>query len=260
MTKEIDFSRYLSLKIGPKLPVHVIQSMQDYDRNWRILGFGCNLLVSPEAKNLAILGKEFDYIKDLGEQIEIGASTSSAKIFRYFKDNDLLGLEFLRSLPGSLGGLVKMNAGMKGYEIKLLLDSVNIDGEWKEASELGIEYRSTKISGVIFAARFLKKRGFRSELLCAFAGMRKSHPRLPSCGSCFKNPAGDFAGRLLELAGLKGYFINGVGFSRQHANFLVNESRGSATFCAAKKVIEEAQQRVEKVFGIKLQREVIILE
>ncbi|MCE3038249.1 UDP-N-acetylmuramate dehydrogenase [Helicobacter anatolicus] len=259
MIKIIDFSKYLSIKIGAALPVKVIDSFT-YDRELKILGFGFNLLIAPSAKNLAILGDNFDYIRDLGDYIEVGGSTSSAKIFRYFWQNNLTGLEFLRALPGSLGGLVKMNAGMKEYEMKGILDSVCVDGVWRDAKTLGIAYRKTEIDGVIFAARFKKILGFQEGLLEKFSNMRKTHPKFPSCGSCFKNPEGDFAGRLLEAVGMKGYFINGVGFSEQHANFLVNKNRGVADFASAMQVIELAEKKVSDIFGIKLQKEVIIIE
>ena len=256
--REIDFSKYLSLKIGAKLPVEVIEDY-DYDRGLRIIGFGYNLLVSPQARNLAILGDRFDYIEDRGEFVEVGASTRSSKIFKFFESHDLGGLEFLRALPGSLGGLVKMNAGMKEYEMKNTLDSVCVDGEWIAMENLGFGYRTSAIEGVIFAARFKKVRGFDGALLERFSTMRKSHPALPSCGSCFKNPEGDFAGRLLEAVGMKGHFINGVGFSHEHANFLVNADKSTADFDSAIEVIELAQRRVFEDFGIKLQKEVIIL-
>ena len=259
MMKTIDFSKYLSLKVGKTLPVSVIDSF-DYDKNLQILGFGFNLLISPAAKNLAILSDQFDYIKDLGEEIEIGAACASAKIFKFFKDRDLGGFEFLRSLPGSLGGLVKMNAGMKDYEMKNLLKSVLIDGKWVDVKDLEISYRKSEISGIIFAARFNKVSGFREEVLEACLKMRKTHPREPSCGSCFKNPQGDFAGRLLEKVGLKGYRIGGMGFSDKHANFLVNYDREKATYEDAIKLIKNAQDRVYEVFGIRLEKEVIIIE
>ena len=87
--------------------------------------------------------------------------------------------------------------------------------------------------------------------------MRRSHPKLPSCGSCFKNPKGDYAGRLLDLAGLKGFMRNGIGFSDQHANFLVHS--GGASFEDALWVIKYAQQQVQKRFGILLEQEVQII-
>ncbi len=259
MSKEIDFSKYLSLKIGNILPIEIIKSF-DYDKNLRVIGLGYNLLIAPDAKNLAILDERFDYIKEQKDYIEIGARTRSSKIFKFFEANDLEGLEFLKSLPGSLGGLIKMNAGMKDYEMKNVLDSVCVNGEWVDASELGFSYRQSQIDGVIFAARFKKNKGFRKFLLEQCSIMRKTHPSHPSCGSCFKNPQGDFAGRLLEAVGMKGYYINGVGFSQKHANFLVNTNKQKADFESALRVIALAQKKVWEEFGIKLQKEVIIMQ
>ena len=163
MKKIIDFSKYLSIKIGGAIIVDVIEDYS-YDKDLRILGYGCNLLISPHATSLAILGDRFDYIKDLGDFIEVGGACSSAKIFKFFKQNNLGGLEFLRALPGSLGGLVKMNAGMKDYEMKNTLHSVCVDSEWIEADRLGLAYRKSEINGVIFAARFKKIQGFRQDV------------------------------------------------------------------------------------------------
>lgn len=259
MKKIIDFSKYLSIKIGGAIMVDVIEDYS-YDKDLRILGYGCNLLISPHATSLAILGDRFDYIKDLGDFIEVGGACSSAKIFKFFKQNNLGGLEFLRALPGSLGGLVKMNAGMKDYEMKNTLHSVCVDSEWIEADRLGLAYRKSEISGVIFAARFKKIQGFRQDVEEACTLMRKTHPKHPSCGSCFKNPKGDFAGRMLEAVGLKGYSFHGVGFSETHANFLVNYDRSLASFETAMEVIGLGEKRVYEEFGVKLEKEVIIIE
>lgn len=255
----IDFAKYSSLKIGGLTPVVVLEkgdeahfsAMQAY----RCIGHAYNLLVSPNAKHLAMLSKEFDYICESEEWVEVGAMTPSGKIFAFFRDRDLCGLEFLQALPGSAGGLLMMNAGMKQYEMKDVVLSACVNGAWEE--NLGLAYRSSNISGIISAMRFKKQVGFREEVLQACKMMRKTHPKLPSCGSCFKNPSGDYAGRLLELAGLKGFMKNGVGFSEQHANFLVH--RGGASFEDALWVIEYAQTIVQDRFGIHLEPEVRIL-
>ncbi|MGX2972168.1 UDP-N-acetylmuramate dehydrogenase [Helicobacter sp. T3_23-1059] len=189
------------------------------------IGNGYNLLISPNAKNLVLLSNEFDYItksKDSKNTIEVGAKTSSSSLFRFCKEHNLGGLEFLSALPGSVGGLVKMNAGMKQYEIKDTLIEACINGKWRR--DFALEYRTSDIDGIISAARFSLKNGFDSALLAQFKQMRKTHPKEPSCGSCFKNPSGDYAGRLIEAVGLKGVVKNGVGFSDIHANFLVNIS------------------------------------
>lgn len=258
MNKLIDFSKYCSIKIGPILPVEIIQNINDIKENFKIIGFGNNLIISPNAKNLAILGENFNYITEMNDLIEIGGATSSSKIYHYFKKNNLSGLEFLSSLPGSLGGLIKMNAGMKEYEIKDILDSVCINGEWINVKDLGLSYRKSNIIGIILAARFKKIKSFRENLIPLFKQMRSTHPKEPSCGSCFKNPQGDFAGRLLEEVGLRGYQEGGVGFSQKHSNFLVNLSRGN--FEEIIKIIELAEKKVFENYGIKLEREIIIVE
>ena len=116
---------------------------------------------------------------------------------------------------------------------------------------------------MIFAARFYKRAGFRHSLLEAFKAMRATHPHTPSCGSCFKNPPNDYAGRLLEEAGMKGFYIDGVGFSEKHANFLVNISKKDSknpSFENAIKVINLAKKRVLEKSGVRLECEVKICE
>lgn len=252
------------------------------------IGNGYNILVSPDARHLVMLSCEFDYIvakdtlqspKDSSTSriIQVGGKTSSSSLFRFCKQHNLGGLEFLRSLPGSVGGLVKMNAGMKQYEIKDTLLEVCIDGLWR--SDFALSYRSSDIVGIISAARFSLKSGFDSSLLEQFQAMRKTHPKEPSCGSCFRNPSGDYAGRLIEAVGLKGAEQNGVGFSSHHANFLVNLKSAQANFTQADfaqakstqanyrqaefadalAMIERAKKRVKERFGIELIPEVQIV-
>lgn len=260
-TKIVDFSTYSSLKIGSCIEVNLIQTLEDcklaLSQNMRIIGKANNLLVSPKATNLALLDKSFAYIADCGEYIEVGGAYSSGRIFSYFKSHNLSGLEFLQALPGSLGGLVKMNAGMKQYEMKSILHSINVNGEWHNVGSFPVNYRDSGITGIILAARFYKKIGFDTSLHMQCNALRKHHPKEPSCGSCFKNPKGDYAGRLLESAGLKGYRINDIAFSQQHANFLVN--KGKANFEDALTLIEFAKKRVFELSGIMLECEVQIL-
>ena len=260
----------------------LIEKQSDYGKQQRFkkqppytcIGNGYNLLVSPNAKHLVMLSPEFDYIvpksqTDSSEIIEVGGKTSSSSLFRFCKQHNLGGLEFLRSLPGSVGGLVKMNAGMKQYEIKDTLLEVCINGIWR--SDFALSYRSSDIEGIISAARFRLKKGFDSSLLAQFQAMRSTHPKEPSCGSCFRNPSGDYAGRLIEAVGLKGAKQNGVGFSPHHANFLVNFGVNStqikstqtnscqAEFADALAMIELAKKRVKERFGIELVPEVQIV-
>lgn len=274
--KYIDFSKYSSIKIGSLLPVSIIDSSDVgayfdnglYFReklkdcgismldSLRIIGGANNLLVSKDCANLAMLGDDFNYISMLDDYVEMGANTSSSKAFLFFKQHDLCGLEFLSHLPGKIGGLCNMNAGMKSYEMKDIIHSININGEWVSVDKAMLKYRGRDSSGVIFATRFHKDHSFRAELIEVFKGMRANQPKIASCGSCFKNPPNDYAGRILEECGLKGFRINNVGFSEKHANFLVNH--GGATFSDAIKLIDLAKDLVYKKSGIMLECEVKI--
>lgn len=231
-------------------------SLMHQDKILYVIGRANNLLVSKDARNLAILSDSFNYISDLGEYIEMGASVNSLQAFLYFKRHNLRGLEFLKSLPGNIGALCNMNAGMKKYEMKDCISELNINGVWLELEQARLHYRGRDSIGVIFAARFHKVEGFREDLLNLFSLMRKSHPSNHSCGSCFKNPLNDYAGRLLELVGLKGFSIGDAGFSTKHANFLIN--LGHASFEDALALIELAKKRVYEKFGIMLECEVKI--
>lgn len=250
----IDFSRYSSVKIGGPVQVQVLDGCAPYT-GVQMVGLANNLLVAPEAKNLAILSKNFDYIIDLGTHIEVGAKTSAQKLFSHYKSHDLQGLEFLGALPGSVGGLAKMNAGMKVYEMKEVIEALNINGEWMGVKDLDLGYRTSNIQGVVFKARLKKHKGFRQEVQQECQRMR-FHPKKPSFGSCFKNPVGDFAGRLLEAVGLRGFCLGRVGFSPLHANFLIN--LGGGRFEEALRLIALAKERVFNAFGIALEEEVCI--
>ncbi|TSA82115.1 UDP-N-acetylmuramate dehydrogenase [Helicobacter mehlei] len=251
----LDFSRYSSVKIGGKVEVALLHQCGHYEV--QMVGLANNLLVAPGAQNLAILDRCFDYIDDRESFIEVGAKTSAQKLFGYFRDHNLGGLEFLSALPGSVGGLLKMNAGMKAYQISDVVLQANINGTWLDAEVLGLGYRSSAFEGVIFGVRLQKVLGFRESVLHECKRMRAHHPKKPSFGSCFKNPPGDFAGRLLEVVGLKGFSLGRVGFSSVHANFLVN--LGGAHFEEALDLIALAKERVSRTFGIVLQEEVCIL-
>ncbi len=257
MSRVIDFSVFSSIKIGTPIKVNVMREKEPLEKRF-LVGGANNILLSPTPPPLVILGKEFDYIKEEDGILKIGGATKSGRIFSYCKKNNIGGLEFLGKLPGTLGGLVKMNAGMKSYEIfNSLVDITLFSGIYtKQTIEFG--YRFTDITEPIFEATFEIKRGFDYRLLEEFTKMRKKQPKEPSAGSIFKNPDGDYAGRLIEAVGLKGEKVGGAMWSKVHANFLVNI--GNASFTDAYSLIKEAKKRVFEEFGINMKEEIIILD
>ena len=256
LVKKIDFSKFSSIKIGGVFKVEVLS--EDFDEfNGVIIGGANNILISQNPPRLGILSSEFDYIKFDGEILEIGALTKSAKIYNFAKKNNLANFEFLKGIPGTLGGLITMNAGLLGYEISSNLISVLTNfGEFKK-DELEFSYRKSKIKGVIKSAKFRILKGFDESLSIEISKKRANQPRGNSFGSCFKNPVGLSAGKLIDECGLKGYKIGNCGFSQEHANFLINY--GGGTFNEVLYLINLAKKRVFENFGVNLETEVVIL-
>jgi UDP-N-acetylmuramate dehydrogenase len=189
--------------------------------------------------------------------LTIGASMPTGRIVSYAKKHNIAGFEFCSKLPGTLGGMLAMNAGVKEYEIFNILHSIKINGEWVLAQEIEHGYRFAKLEGIATHARFEIQHGFDQELLDDLLNLRSNQPHEPSAGSAFKNPEGDYAGRLIEAVGLKGVRKGQMQWSSVHANFLVNLRGG--TFEDAKSLIDLAKSEVLKMFDIELIEEIKIL-
>lgn len=257
-SRRIDFSRYSSIRIGPVAEVAVLERGDRPLREAVVIGGANNLLVGPAPPPLMMLGKDFDAIRLQEGRLVVGAATPTGRLLSFCKRNDIGGFEFVAKLPGTVGGMLAMNAGVKEHEIfNLLLEVTTEKGRFaKEGIPHG--YRFAHLPGVALEAHFALRRGFDESLAAALGELRAGQPGEPSAGSTFKNPPGDFAGRLLEKAGLRGYRIGGMAFSERHANFLVNLGGGS--FEEAIALIELGRRRVRERFGILLEPEVKILD
>jgi len=278
MTKKINFAKFSSIKIGAELDVFMIDSIQTCNsifpcRAWEqgevsgshaphgnpyLIGSCNNILIGDNPPPLAKLSKKFDYIKMEDDLLLIGGATPTGKIASFCKKNNIANFEFISHLPGTLGGAVFMNAGLKEYEIFNNLHSITTCSNTLMKDEIEYGYRYTNISEPILEAKFKINLGFDEGKVEMFKKMRSNQPSTPSAGSCFKNPEGDYAGRLIEAVGLKGKKVGGMEFSEIHANFLVNH--GSGTYDDAIYLIDEAKKRVKKEFGIELECEIKILQ
>lgn len=256
--KNINFSKYSSIKIGENLAVSILEDCSANYKDYYIIGSCNNILIGTEPPPLLKLSKKYDYIKIQNDSLKIGAATPSGKIASFCKKNNIANFEFLSHLPGTLGGLVFMNAGLKEYEIFNNLISISTCDGNLEKNDISYGYRFTDIKSPILEATFELAYGFDKEKLTMFKAMRQNQPSTPSAGSCFKNPIGDYAGRLIEAVGLKGFRIGGMEFSKEHANFLVNIENG--TFDDAIFLIKEAQNRVYNEFKIWLECEIAVLD
>lgn len=256
--QSIDFSKFSSIKIGASFEVSILEDCSASYRDYYLIGSCNNLLIGTNPPPLLKLSKKYDYIKIEDNTLKIGAATPSGKIASFCKKHDIANFEFLSHLPGTLGGLVFMNAGLKEYEIfNNLISITTCEGNFLK-DEIKHGYRFTKITSPILEAIFELESGFSKERVELFKKMRQNQPSTPSAGSCFKNPQGDYAGRLIEAVGLKGLRVGAMEFSKEHANFLVNH--GGGTFDDAIYLIKEAQRRVLNEFGILLECEIAILD
>jgi UDP-N-acetylmuramate dehydrogenase len=258
MTKSINFSTYSSIKIGPILDVLLLDTIMPLPQDYKLIGGANNLLVSPTPPPLAMLDKSFDFIDLESTVLHIGGATPSGKILSFAKKHDLAGFELMQKLPGSLGGMVAMNAGLKTWEIFNDLIAIRTEKGWIKKESIEHGYRFARIEGIVYEATFACKSGFDTNLLAMFKKMRDNQPKEPSAGSCFKNPVGYFAGQLIEKAGFKGKQVGKMMFSNVHANFLVN--LGGGTYEEAIELISSVKEEVLKQFGVKLEEEIIILK
>ena len=255
--KTIDFSKFSSIKVGQPTEVLMIERGDDIPNNRVIIGHANNLLVSSNPPLLMALSKDFSFIELNNNILTMGCATPTGKILSFAKKNNLAGFEFISKLPGSLGGMIAMNAGVKSYEIFNILDAIKIDNRWIPKEDIEYGYRFAKLNGVVTEARFQVSSGFDKSLLVELINLRSNQPKTPSAGSAFKNPKGDYAGRLIDAVGLKGVQKGAMGWSEVHANFLVNY--GGGVFEDAKYLIDLAKSRVFEEFGIELIEEIKIL-
>ena len=257
MIRTVDFSKYSSIRIGPSIEVDVIDEIKHISAETVIIGGANNLLVSPTPPPLAMLSKKFATIEISEDKLIIGGSAISGRIHSFCKKHDIKGFEYLSKLPGTLGGLIKMNAGMKEDEIFNNLIMIKTADGYIKKEDIKHGYRFADINAIVYEAVFEIEYGYSHDKLDSFAKMRDNQPSEPSAGSAFKNPEGDYAGRLIEAVGLKGYRVGDAMFSTVHANFLVN--LGDATFEDALSLITLAKERVAEKHGIMLQNEVQIV-
>lgn len=252
--KTIDFSKYSSIKVGQPTEVLVLEKGDTFPQERYLIGGANNLLVSPNPPPLMMLGKDFATINEADGMLTIGAAMPTGRIVSYAKKHDISGFEFCSKLPGTLGGMLAMNAGVKSYEIFNILHSIEIDGKWVEKSTIPHGYRFAELGGVATAAKFKITPGFDHDLLQELLSLRSNQPHDPSAGSAFQNPPGDYAGRLIEAVGLKGARKGDMMWSDVHANFLVNVGKGS--YEDAVYLLTLAKEKIFTAFGITLKEEI----
>ena len=241
---------------------------------FRVLGYGSNVLVSDSGlREVVMINRARSLIIDAQSQPPMVWAESGALIGTIARQVGLKGLggfEWAATVPGTLGGAVYGNAGAFGGDMNgslVLAEILHPTGkELWSAERLQYQYRSSllkreHIPAVILAARLKLEHSdpqHVQEKMENFSTRRRaSQPPGASMGSMFKNPPGDYAGRLIEAAGLKGLRIGGAEISSIHANFFVNHGQASAAEIG--QLIHAARETVAEKFGVYLELEVELL-
>ncbi len=243
----------------------------DDDEPLTWIGLGSNVLVRDGGIDGTVIAatrtmNAWRWLDPVRLQVECGVAC--AKVAKEAFRRELGGGSFLGGIPGTIGGALAMNAGAFGREIWMLVESVELldrDGERRhiDREQFTTAYRSVELPAghwfISAVLRFDPEPAAEERDVRALLGERNaSQPTgLASCGSVFKNPPGDFAGRLIEAAGLKGSRRGGCHVSEKHANFIINDAAASAA--DIEQLMLYVQARVAQMFGQRLEPEVRII-
>jgi UDP-N-acetylenolpyruvoylglucosamine reductase len=235
-----------------------------------VVGSGSNLLVADSGVPGLVLklDKELSAIELEDTNIRCGGAARLPAVAARAAQAGLTGLEFGVSIPGTVGGAVRMNANAYGGELARVLEWVEVatgaGTTTREPSELGFAYRRSSLGPgeIVARASFRLAPAPRGEVKATLSDLRSrrraAQPAgVKTFGSTFKNPedaAGRTAGQLLDEAGCRGLRVGGAGFSEKHANFIVNH--GDATTAEVVAVMNAGWERVRERFGVELEPEV----
>lgn len=285
-------SKHTSFKIGgpafcwaepvdAKEILDAIDIADKADKDFTIFGNGTNILAADEGFDGVVirLGKPFDFcIKNEDGILKTGGALNLARLINHALEFSLSGCEFLSGIPGTIGGAIFMNAGVRDSESKqiyremkdiiLTVDVLDLkEKRFKTLAreEIDFRYRWSDLGGaIILGARIKLHNDRESNIIKKLDSFRKTREWMkdinyPSAGSVFKNPDKGFsAGRLIESCELKGKRIGGAEISKYHANFIVNT--GEATSKDVLELIGLAQSKVKEKFNIHLEPEIKIVK
>ncbi|WP_288778004.1 UDP-N-acetylmuramate dehydrogenase [uncultured Sneathia sp.] len=275
--ENVSMREYSNMKIGgiAKSLIHIekedeLKNLFKPNERYYLIGNGTNTLIYDGYLDINFVSLEnLNKIEDLGNnRVYVEAGVDLTTFTQYMRDHNLGGLENISGIPGSIGGLVNMNAGAYGTTIFDKIESVRVLVDNKEIKtlskeELGYRYRGTKIKDnkwIVIGATFKLDDGF-DVAACEdkLSKRQHNHPLdYPNLGSTFKNPEGQFAAQLISDCGLKKYRVGDMEVSEKHPNFLINH--GNAKFSDVIDLIKHIKEVVYSKTGYMLDTEIIILK
>lgn len=279
-------ARYTSMKIGGPadyfLEVEddnalagVLKALHRRDVEFCLLGNGSNVLISDRGVRGAVIRLAGEFKRALWHAgkdavgVVVGAAYPVTQLVREAARKGYTGVEFAEGIPGTVGGALFMNAGAYGSEFEKVvdeMDAMSARGETQRLAraQMTFSYRDSHLppGTVVMRVRMRLGTGEAAGVdakLRELIGRRKSSQPsgYPNSGSMFRNPPGDFAGRLIEAAGFKGKRIGQAQISQRHANFIVN--LGGARAADVRQLMEQARAEVGRRFGVELAAEVKFL-
>ncbi|MGN0988408.1 MAG: UDP-N-acetylmuramate dehydrogenase [Otoolea sp.] len=271
-------ARYFVSPVGEEALAAVLRLCRKEGMPYYILGNGSNLLVSDQGYDgvMILMGDGFlklekKLFSDRDDVIyTVGAGLLLSRIAKEALEDSLTGFEFAAGIPGTLGGAVVMNAGAYGGEMKDIIRSVRVmdpQGNLLEldASQMDFAYRHSCVLEkhyIVLSAELELRRGDKAQIQAQMedlaARRREKQPlEYPSAGSTFKRPAGYFAGKLIQDAGLRGFRVGGAQVSEKHCGFVIN--REQATAEDIRTLCHEIQKKVKDTFGVDLECEIRML-
>jgi len=280
---DVPMKDYTSMRVGGKAKIVVLPSAVDEIRElikslgknsipYYVIGNGTNLIVHDAGYNGVIikLSENFSSVTVDENIITAKSGASIVSVSNLACENSLSGLEFAAGIPGTVGGAVVMNAGAYDGEMKDVVFEATCVDHTGEIVSLGYDdlqfgYRTSRVqrdSLVVLEAKMRLNEGnmdaIKDKMKELNRRRREKQPlNFPSAGSIFKRPAGHFAGKLIEEAGLRGYQIGGAQVSEKHCGFIINT--GTATASDVIELIEYIKKKVFETSGVMLQQEVKIL-
>lgn len=249
----------------------VVRLANECDIPFMLLGNGSNLIIKDGGiRGIVMYLGEFNEIEVVDTTVRAQSGALIADVSKEALHYHLTGLEFACGIPGSVGGALFMNAGAYGGEIKDVLKEAIVitpDGELLtiQAEDLHLSYRTSSIQTngyIVLEALFeleVGKYGEIKSMMDVLTYKRESKQPLeyPTCGSVFKRPPGNFAGKLIQDSGLQGVQIGGAEVSKKHAGFIINKDEATASEYIA--LIKHVQKVVKENFDVELEREVRII-
>jgi len=248
--------------------ITLLSFLRDNNIKYKVLGNGSNVIFNDSGYNGVIIKLDnFNHLNITGNKIVVGAGYPLNKLALRVSRLGFTGMEFAAGIPGTVGGAVYMNAGAYKSDMGYILTSIKVltpDYQIKvmKNKELDFHYRTSFLQNnkdyICLEATISLIKGNSEEIIELINERKKrrleTQPlEYPSAGSVFRNPEGDFAGRLIEEIGYKGKSIGGACVSEKHANFIINT--GSATGEEVKKLINEIKQKIKEKYNIELKVE-----